>query len=384
MEPVPEGIAAVLYDFTHPAAGGRHACVKVTNTSGGNSSIHCWGADLQGQQGNDGAIPGPNQLTPGPVNSSSTFDRLAAGGDFQCALPTGGGTPKCWGENAKGQLGVGNTTKSAVPVAVQMPGGSVSFVAIAAGDEHACGLTSQGVGYCWGENSSGQLGDGTNTDRNVPTLIAGGMTWTTISAGGQFTCAVQVSTQTGYCWGENADGQLGIGTTVDKNSPSTSLSGGDDWKTIKAGGASACAINDIDKLYCWGSDSHGQNGWTPDGGELILPVDYMEPRPTDGNREYSGVDLGAQHGCASRLSDGKLYCWGRASEGQLGNSTLSPNVPSPTAVPGNIFVTNAALGARFTVVRTTAGEILTWGSNGNGQLGDGGLVTRNSPLQILP
>ena len=384
MAPVDVSPAQVAGDFGGLAAGGRHACVPRINQSAGTSRVLCWGADLEGQQGNGGAIPGPNQLAPDTVQSSSTFRLLAAGGNFMCALPQGGGIPKCWGQNNRGQLGNNSTTNSAVPVSVTMPDSVAAFTSIAAGDDHACALTSSGVGYCWGGNTYGQVGNSTDDDQLRPVRIDESRVWLNISAGGQSTCAVQVTPRSAYCWGKNTTGQYGIGNIVATWwRPHNPVAGGHSWKVIKAGGKHACAVTTGDKLYCWGDQTRLELGTPNCGGSLCVPDNYV-PHQVIGNRDWSGVDLGDEHTCGVELNTFDVYCWGRGTEGQLGRGDLVDHgVPGRPA--GNLKAINLAAGARHTVIRTPNDTaVMTWGNNGNGQLGDGTLITRSTGVPILP
>jgi alpha-tubulin suppressor-like RCC1 family protein len=153
-----------------------------------------------------------------------SFATISAGIGYTCALTTGGAA-YCWGYNASGQLGDGTTTERDSPVAVL---GSMTFVSVstggdAAGNGHACGLTASGAAYCWGANETGQLGIGTYgySSSSTPVPVAGGLTFAAVAAGSNFngfagqahTCGVTIA-GAAYCWGDNAHGQLGVGTTT--------------------------------------------------------------------------------------------------------------------------------------------------------------------------
>src|SRR5438093_9846733 len=157
------------------------------------------------------------------VSVTGVSAQVDAGGFHSCAL-TAAGQAFCWGNN-RGQLGDGTPFDRLVPTAVA---GGLTFAALSAGDGASCGLTPTGAAYCWGFNNSGQLGDGTTTDRLSPTPVAGGLTFAMLSAGnnaaGGHTCGVTTSGAT-YCWGRNANGQLGDGTTTDRLVP-TPIAGG--------------------------------------------------------------------------------------------------------------------------------------------------------------
>jgi alpha-tubulin suppressor-like RCC1 family protein len=142
--------------------------------------------------------------------------------DFACGL-TPSGAAYCWGNNNYGQLGTGTTITSASPVAVA---GGLTFVALSVGFYQACGLTLSGAAYCWGDNSYGELGNGTTTGPQLcgqracsltPSLVAGGLTFATVSAKGDV-CGVTTS-GVAYCWGWNGEGELGDGTTTSSNVP---------------------------------------------------------------------------------------------------------------------------------------------------------------------
>lgn len=189
------------------AAGGNHTCAIRTS----DQHIVCWGRDNAGQLGKGDFA---NVNTPTPITSAETFVRVAAGSSHTCGLTTAGAA-YCWGDGLDGQLGDGAQNPSATPVAVL---GNHTFAEIALGQLHTCGLTTTGAAYCWGANNNGQLGIGTTLGATSPALVSGNHTFSHITLGTLHTCGLTTG-QLGLCWGYNFDGQLGEGTRGDRNAP---------------------------------------------------------------------------------------------------------------------------------------------------------------------
>ena len=182
-----------LAGFAAVAAGAGFACGATPS-----GVAYCWGDGWYGQLGT-GATQ-TNSTTPVPVAGGLTFTALTAGSNFACAV-TPSGTAYCWGG---GQLGNGSTAGSATPVAVA---GGLAFTTVSAGPFFACGVTTSGAAYCWGGNGAGQLGTGTQTSSLTPVPVAGGLAFTTVSVGGGlggggFACGI-TTVGAAYCWGDN-------------------------------------------------------------------------------------------------------------------------------------------------------------------------------------
>lgn len=234
--------------FATIKTGGRFACALT-----GAGAAWCWGAALGG-----GAVLGAGadsgQLVPGPVSGSLTFTTLSAGNLHMCGIAAG--AAYCWGDDYYGQLGVGGSTTCAfdqpcrrVPTAVS---GGMTWTRIAAGQGHTCGIVQSGAAYCWGVGTiSGALGAGKDTSTNTPLLVAGGMSWTDIAVGRDHTCAITVD-GFAYCWGNNSYGQLGIGTQIVGSNTPLPVVPSLFFTAIEAAGEHTCAIGLAGKVYCWG------------------------------------------------------------------------------------------------------------------------------------
>lgn len=301
--------------------------------------------------------------------------RLAAvrTGEFSTCGLTVEGDAYCWGANDHGQVGDATDQNRTTPVEVS---GGLEFSVVSLGRSHTCGVTTGGAGYCWGWNYAGQLGDGSTTERHTPVAVDTDLAFTTVTAGGGFpvgshTCALTDGGDA-HCWGENAGGQLGDGTTDDRPTP-VAVSGSRSFGTITAGGAHTCALTDAGAAYCWGSNGRGQLG---DG--TTDPRDT--PAAVDGGLRFESLSAGRYHTCAVYEAGG-AYCWGWNGAGQLGDGT-DQNRTAPVAVGGGLTFETVTAGGEHTCALTTGGRAYCWGRNVNGALGDGTTTDRTGPVAV--
>ena len=219
------------------ATGSQHNCA-VTSAGG----AMCWGGNGAGQLGN-GTITNSTQPA-AVIGLTSGISAVAAGQTHSCALTTGG-TVKCWGGNAQGQLGNGTATNSITPVDVA---GLTGVIAISSGSMHTCALLAIGNVKCWGFNNTGQLGNGTTAlTTPSPVSVIGVSSATAIASGGGHSCAL-LSNKTVQCWGSNTSGQLGNGSTLN-SSTRVNVAGLSDVTSIAVGGSHTCANTIITSNY---------------------------------------------------------------------------------------------------------------------------------------
>ena len=252
-------------------------------------------------------------------------------------------------------------------------------MSLAAGSSHTCAVMLDGTARCWGNNDAGRLGDGTTTERHVPTAVQNLSNANSMVAGGAMTCARRTD-GTVACWGNNAFGQLGDGTMQAHSIPAP-VSAFDQGGTLAAGQAHVCAIRGpggAGAVQCWGDDSVGQIGDGTGG------TGQTRTSPTV-NTSLSGIGqltTGALHGCALRSIDGVLACWGANQNGQLGDNTVNTRL-SPVAVMGPMGAAEIAAGGAFTCIRSTT-NLGCWGANDRGQLGDGTTTELHRPATAVP
>jgi len=346
------------------STGAFHACALTS--SGG---VRCWGNNRAGQLGE-----GTYTDSPIPVDVSGLSSGVSAvsAGDFHTCALTCSGRVKCWGSSVQGELGNGTWTNSTVPVNVSGLASGVS--AISTGGDHTCALTSSGGVKCWGSNEYGQLGDGTNTKSNVPVNVSGLASGvSTISASGWFTCALTSSGGV-KCWGVNGDGVLGNGTNTDSNVPVNVSGLASGVSAISAGGVT-CALTSSGGVKCWGSNKYGNlgNGTNTDSN---VPVNVSGLASG-----VSAISAGAFHTCAL-TSSGGVKCWGENMNGELGNGTnIKSNVPvNVSSLASGIIAISA--GSWYTCAVTSSGGVKCWGSNLDGRLGNGTKANSNVPVEV--
>lgn len=209
----------------------------------------CWGLNVNGQVG-DGTRD--DRRVPRRVAGDPSFRSIVAGWSHTCALDQSG-TALCWGLNSDGQLGEGSRLDRLVPTRV-----GTGYVALAAGSAHTCAIRGTQV-VCWGDNRFGQLGDGSAEDRIRPVMVRGlpGPA-VRIVAGAVHTCAL-VEGGGAWCWGQNLSGQVGDGTTENRFR-ATEVQGGLSFTSLHAGGAMTCGFATDGREYCWGLNQSGQLG----------------------------------------------------------------------------------------------------------------------------
>lgn len=236
---------------------------------------------------------------------SLIYVKIETGYEHTCAI-TSAGALKCWGGNAYGQIEDGTLVARNIPTDVTGLSSSVSL--LACGQYHTCAVTTTGTMQCWGINSDGQLGDSTTTARLTPTSVSGLTSGVTaIAAGFAHTCAI-ISGGTVKCWGNNAYGQLGDGSTTSRISPGP-VSGLTDASFIASGNHYVCVVTTSGAVKCWGYNIYSQLG---DGTTTNSIVPLSHPSLTSG---VSVVACGGPHTCVIISSTGEMKCWGYNNKG---------------------------------------------------------------------
>jgi alpha-tubulin suppressor-like RCC1 family protein len=312
------------------------------------------------------------------VTGATKFTRLAAGRYFTCGLTSAGAT-WCWGDNSFGQLGNGTTGSGNDSTNKNAPGlvsGNVVLQSIVAGQLHVCGVNAAGAAYCWGAYPSGQLGNASGSEQAVPGRSAAALTLKSLALGGDnHTCGLTTADGTAWCWGNNTFGQLGTGakSNAGQRDPST-VTGGLKFTALALGRTHTCGLIADGSAYCWGGNTQGQLG---DGtvDERLAPVKAA------GALKFAWLTAGDSQTCGV-TSDGAAYCWGSNGFGQLGSGTAGGQQTAAVAVTGGIKFASVSAGEEFTCGVGTDKTVYCWGTNRVGWLGDGTDVPRPAPNKV--
>lgn len=302
------------------------------------------------------------------------FESLLAGDVHACGL-TADGLAYCWGNNGFGQLGSGDAVDHFDPTPVA---GELRFERIDASWWHTCGLTAEGVAYCWGWNNGGQLGDGTFDNNSVPVPVTGDLTFASISAGSGHTCALTAA-GVAYCWGSDSDGQLGDGTAGGSRGEPLPVLSDSAFTFIRAGEEHTCALTADGTAYCWGSDQHGQLGRGAAGGFPVPTPDVAAP-----GLKFTDISTSRHDYTCGVAVDGTAYCWGHNDFAQLGRDTVSTNLVEVGPISSPLTFQAVVTSIFHSCGLATDGSAHCWGGGRTGELGNGSTVTKQeTPVAVL-
>ncbi len=350
------------------SAGSGHTCAVTTS-----GRALCWGSNREGQVG-DGGVCGAYCTTPVAVPQLAGAIAINSGDHHTCALTTAGGV-QCWGENNDGQLGDGTTTERGAPVSVSDLAAGVS--AVSSGDLHTCAIVTAGSVKCWGRNVNGQIGDGAacGTICTTPIDVLGVAAVAAVSAGNAHTCAV-TATATVACWGHNLSGQLGDGTISARTTPVLISGLGGNAVAVSAGHSHTCALSDAGGVMCWGDNAYGQLG---DG----TTTDSSVPVTVEGlGGGVTAISAGDYSTCAL-LAVGTVECWGMYVHGPIseGAFIIRTEPARVSALGAGVLAISA--GDYHSCALISGGSVMCWGYNSSGQLGNGGIWTRARPAEVI-
>ncbi len=350
--PTPTQVGSAAY--TQLAAGQHHSLALQAD-----GSLYAWGNNFYGQLGNATNV-GIDAANPTPAQVPGTYTRLAAGLGYSLALQASGNL-YAWGDNAAGQLGTGSGAPGATPA--QVPG---TYVQLAAGTSHGLALRADGALWAWGRNTSGQLGGGSASPAALPAPTGTALPTRSTALGSSFGLAVRAD-GTLWAWGRNVEGQLGLGTATANRTRPVQVGTDNDWVQVAAGTSFSLGLKANGTVWAWGLNNFGQLG----NGTNLGSISAANPTPVQvGTGTYVFIAAGAFHSLAL-AADGSLWTWGGNQYGQLGNGSNSPTATTTSSIPTQINGSYAhlAAGIYHSIALRADGSLYSWGGNDQGQLG---------------
>ena len=365
--------------FAQVIAGSTHS----VGIRGSDGSAWAWGDNTGGQTGFiDLAIPlATSKSSPVYVIGNNTFisfSKVASGIAQSYGINASNGTLWSWGLNTDGRLGTGNVISYSSPVSVL---GGISFTKISTGYNAAyvMGIRgSDGTGWGWGLNTYGNLGNNTRTSYSSPVSVVGGISWKQISVGTSHALGIRGSDGTGWGWGMNTGGRLGMGTTATGSySSPISIIGGISWSQVSAGDIHSQGVRGVDGLgFGWGINSYGNLG-------MGTAVSCSSPTLVVGGLSYAQILAGSVNSHGLVGNTGIAWAWGYNTYGVLGTNNAT-SYSSPVAIVGAISFTDVQLGNNCAIgVRGSDSTGWGWGLNTYGQLGNGNIADCSSPVSIV-
>ena len=338
---------------TAVTAGSGFTCALLSDTT-----VKCWGENTHGQLGNGTFQPSAFPVT---VTGLTGATAIAAGSDHACALLSSGSI-RCWGENTSGQLGDGSSgTTRTTPVTTIGVSDARSITASTGG---TCALLASGVVKCWGDNTFGEIGNGTTGGVvSAPTAVSGLANVAAVIGGSYHNC-VLLTDHSAKCWGANINGEVGDGTNTSPRSTPVAVTGLTTATDLGAGGDTTCAVLSGGTAKCWGYNNFGNVGDGTSGTARLVPTSVS------GLTTAVAITGGNQNTCAL-LSDGTAKCWGENDLGQIGDGFTAPTRLTPTAVSALTGATAITTGGAHSCAIVTDHSVRCWGANTAGQVGDG-------------
>ena len=338
-----------------------------------------WGANFDGQLGTNDIIhrSSPVQTIAGGIN----WSQISASSAYNTGGLKTDGTLWLWGRNQSYQLGLNDNIYRSSPV--QTVTGGTNWVQVSAGDTASAGIKNDGRLWVWGGADDGQLGnnDRITTQSSPVQTIASGTNWKRVSATTQMMAATKTD-GTLWLWGSNLRGNLGDGTSTHRSSPVQTSAGGTDWQQVAVNGAVTAAIKTDGTLWMWGFG--GIQGILGDNISISLYQVSNPQQTVAGGTNWANVCVGSSHVYAIK-TDGTLWTWGAGGAGQLGDGSLNHRSSPVQTIAGWTNwrkISEGSTGAQCISIKAD-GTLWTWGSNQYGALGDGTIINKSSPVQTI-
>jgi alpha-tubulin suppressor-like RCC1 family protein len=331
--------------------------------------LYTWGSANTKTLGNGTSTP--DVSVPTQIGTDNTWQVIASDAPTTvdgCVLAINNGRLFAWGTANNGRLGNGVSSGNYFsPIQI---GSDNDWSYVSAGNYTSAGIRD-GKLYTWGSATNGRLGNGTTTpDVLVPTQIGTDTDWEVVSVSPTTALVAAIKGGRLFTWGVNgASGVLGNGTTTGSTTTPTQIGTDDNWQYVITGSTYALAIKNNGELWAWGSNSKGRTGLGTSSGSTLSPT------RVGSLSTWSAVSCGrsanSSTGFGAGICDGKLYTWGSATNGRLGNGTTTPDILVPTQIGTDTDWVSVSCGVAHVLAKKNVGELWTWGNAANGRLGNG-------------
>jgi hypothetical protein len=329
-----------------------------------------WGEAFSGRLGDSTFI---DKFTPVTTFAGGTnWKQVSCGSNHTAAIKTDG-TLWVWGDELNGRLG-NNRNSLNISTPVTTFAGGTNWKQVSCGAGHMAAIKTDGTLWTWGGGISGRLGNASITDRSTPvTTFAGGTNWKQVSAGGDYTAAIKTD-GTLWTWGSGTTGRLGNASITDRSTPVTTFAGGTNWKQVSCGDPNGAAIKTDGTLWTWGNGGNGRLG-------NATITDSSTPVTTfAGGTNWKQVSCGSGHMTAIK-TDGTLWTWGSGGNGRLGNAAITDrSTPVTTFAGGTNWKQVDSEESFHSAAIKTDGTLWTWGSGASGRLGNNVDADRSTPV----
>ncbi|MEM9468612.1 MAG: hypothetical protein AAF988_00450 [Pseudomonadota bacterium] len=338
-----------------------------------NYRAYAWGLEEYGEHGDDSTAVSTAE-SPVLVAKDNEFYQVSTYRNHSCGLKTDG-SAWCWGRDIEGQLGNGPdvTADQNFPYPVS---GDHKFIKIDTALTSTCALKADGTIWCWGDNTNGRLGIGSaGGSSDIPVQVVNISDFIDMGTHRTHGCGLRKNGEI-WCWGRDVNGVLGNGSESSDQPAPVKVQANVPFVSMGVGYVHSCGVDQNGSAWCWGLNDHGQIGTGSITADVEMPIQVQSLD------NLKSIHTNSTHTCGLK-ENGELFCWGNNNSGRIGNGSINGTVLTPTKVVNLEDVVDVGLGATYSCAVKADGLAYCWGSDGNGSLGNGSTITGNQGSPTL-